>query len=131
MITGDRRANGKSGTQISGTAAGGGAATTTFVKPSDNIGTKTIPDYAGYAGKFIYTITIPGCSSPGKVFVGQRKDPFAVNLGTIFDLVNVPSAAFLLDANNKDAVQIRWPTRTSPRWLSKCRPPAWSAAATR
>ena len=28
--------------------------------------------------------------------MGQRKDPFAVNLGVIFDLVNVPSAAFLL-----------------------------------
>ena len=27
---------------------------------------------------------------PAKVFVGQRKDPFAVNLGTIFDLVNAP-----------------------------------------
>ncbi len=74
-----------------------------FAKPSDNIGTKTIPNYAAYAAKFIYTVNIPGCSVPGKVFVGQRKDPFAVNLGTIFDLVNVPSAAFLLDINNKDA----------------------------
>ena len=27
---------------------------------------------------------------PGKEFAGQRKDPFAVNLGTIFDLVNAP-----------------------------------------
>ena len=27
---------------------------------------------------------------PARVFVGQRKDPFAVNLGTIFDLVNAP-----------------------------------------
>jgi hypothetical protein len=27
---------------------------------------------------------------PAKVFVGQRQDPFAVNLGTIFDLVNAP-----------------------------------------
>ena len=35
------------------------------------------------------------------MFVGQRKDPFAVNLGAIFDLVNVAairrSSAFLLD----------------------------------
>ncbi len=101
MITGERRANGKSGVKISGTAPGG-TATTTFAKPSDNIGTKTIPDYAGYAAKFVYAITIPGCSTPGKVFVGQRKDPFAVNLGTIFDLVNVPDAAFLLNPANKD-----------------------------
>ncbi len=35
---------------------------------------------------------IPGCAQPGKVFVGQRQDPFAVNLGTIFDLVNAPLA---------------------------------------
>jgi hypothetical protein len=76
--------------------------TTTFAKPSDNIGTKTIPDYAAYAAKFIYAINIPGCTTPGKVFVGQRKDPFAVNLGTIFDLVHAP-ASFLLDNNNRDA----------------------------
>jgi hypothetical protein len=29
---------------------------------------------------------------PAKLFVGQRQDPFAVNLGTIFDLVNAPLA---------------------------------------
>ena len=56
----------------------------------DNIGTKTIPDYTGYAAKHIYSVNIPGCGQPGKVFVGQRKEPFAVNLGTIFDLVNAP-----------------------------------------
>ena len=67
--------------------AGGGA---TFNKPVDNIGVKTIPDYAGYAAQHIYNVTIPGCAMPGKVFVGQRKDPFAVNLGVIFDLVNAP-----------------------------------------
>ena len=46
---------------------------------------------------------IPGCATQGKVFVGQRQDPFAVNLGVIFDLINVPSAAFILDPANKDA----------------------------
>ena len=61
-----------------------------FDKPSDNIGTKTIPDYAGYAAKHIYTVAIPGCAFPGKVFVGQRQEAFAVNLGVIFDLVNAP-----------------------------------------
>ena len=76
--------------------------TKTFAKPSDNIGVKTIPDYAAYAAKFIYSVTIPGCDTPGKVFVGQRKDPFAVNLGTIFDLINAP-ASFLLDNSQKDA----------------------------
>ncbi|ALV07188.1 DUF4331 domain-containing protein [Roseateles depolymerans] len=83
VVRGDRR----SGTRASVTNAAGGA---TFDKPVDNIGKKTIGDYAAYAAKHIYTVSIPGCSQPGKVFVGQRKDPFAVNLGTIFDLVNAP-----------------------------------------
>jgi hypothetical protein len=91
----------RTGTKAAVTNAAGGSAT--FDKPSDNIGSKTIPNYAAYAAKHIYSVNIPGCTTPGKVFVGQRKDPFAVNLGVIFDLVNVPSAAFLLDNNNKDA----------------------------
>jgi hypothetical protein len=81
---GDRR---KGSTAAVTNASGGG---TTFPKPVDNIGVKTIPDYAGYAAQHIYTVNIPGCAMPAKVFVGQRQDPFAVNLGTIFDLVNAP-----------------------------------------
>ena len=76
-----------------------------FEKPVDNIGTKTIADYPTYAGQHVHTVTIPGCpvgKDQGKVFVGQRAEGFAVNLGTIFDLVNAP-AAFLLDPANKDA----------------------------
>ena len=88
VIRGDRRHEWERRSSI--TNASGGSST--FDKPVDNIGTKTIPDYTGYAAKHIYNVSIPGCSMPGKVFVGQRKDPFAVNLGTIFDLVNVPLA---------------------------------------
>jgi hypothetical protein len=62
---------------------------TTFGKPFDNIGAKSIANYASYANSFIHTITIPGCSTPGRVFVGQRQDPFVVNLGETFDLVNI------------------------------------------
>jgi hypothetical protein len=80
--------------------AGGG---TTFDKPVDNIGTKTIPDYAAYAAKHIYQVNIPGCSQPGQLFVGQRKEPFAVNLGTIFDLVNAP-VSFIADRANAGKV---------------------------
>ena len=86
LMRGDRR----SGQRSAVTNATGGSAT--FDKPVDNIGTKTIPDYAGYAAKHIYTVNIPGCSMPAKLFVGQRKEAFAVNLGTIFDLVNAPLA---------------------------------------
>jgi hypothetical protein len=86
VVRGDRR----SGTSAAVTNATGGS--TTFDKPVDNIGVKTIPDYAAYAAKHVYNVNIPGCSAPGKVFVGQRKDPFAVNLGVIFDLVNASVA---------------------------------------
>jgi hypothetical protein len=83
LATGDRRM----GTIAAVTDAASGSKT--FAKPLDNIGAKSIADYAGYAAAFIHTITIPGCSTPGKVFVGQRQDPFVVNLGETFDLVNI------------------------------------------
>jgi Domain of unknown function (DUF4331) len=86
VVRGDRR----TGTaQMVKNAANGSA---TFDKPVDNIGMKTIADYPAYAAKHVYNVNIPGCSQPGRVFVGQRQDPFAVNLGTIFDLVNAPVA---------------------------------------
>ena len=61
----------------------------TFFKPVDNIGNKSIDNYPAYAANFIYSVAIPGCATPGRVFVGQRKDGFVVNLGEIFDLVNL------------------------------------------
>jgi hypothetical protein len=60
-----------------------------FFKPADNIGNKSIANYPAYAANFVYNVTIPGCATPGRVFVGQRKDGFVVNLGEIFDLVNL------------------------------------------
>ena len=65
---------------------------TVFWKPLDNIGNKSIPDYAAYAANFVYPIAIPGCTTPGRVFVGQRKEGFVVNLGEVFDLVNLDPA---------------------------------------
>jgi hypothetical protein len=65
------------------------AAGNTFYKPADNIGNKTISDYVLYANKHIANIAFMGCGAVGNVFVGQRKDPFVVNLGEIFDLVNI------------------------------------------
>jgi Domain of unknown function (DUF4331) len=59
-----------------------------FIKPVDNIGQKTLPDYAAYANGHIYNIRIPGCATAGRVFAGQRKDSFVVNLGETFDLIN-------------------------------------------
>lgn len=90
MVRGDRR----TGTRSAVTNANGGSAV--FDKPVDNIGTKSIPNYKAYADQHIYSVTIPGCTTPGKVFVGQRKDSFAVNLGQTFDLINIkaPATAF-------------------------------------
>jgi hypothetical protein len=82
LVTGDRR----TGTRAAVTNAHDGG--TEFFKPIDDVGDKTVPSYAAYANKFIYAITIPGCSTQGRVFVGQRADAFAVNLGPTFDSVN-------------------------------------------
>ncbi len=60
-----------------------------FGYPFDNVGEKSTPNgYAAFADFFIQNATIPGCGD-AKVFAGQRKEPFAVNLGEIFDLVNL------------------------------------------
>jgi hypothetical protein len=76
-----------------------------FTKPTDNIGCKSFGDagtgtncldddstsgasYDTYAKQFIYNVNIPGCAGEGRLFVGQRKDPFVVNLGETFDLIN-------------------------------------------
>lgn len=64
----------------------------TFIKPIDNIGNKSIPEYAEYANAHIYNVRLPGCSTRGRLFVGQRKEGFGVNLGEVFDLVNIPTA---------------------------------------
>ncbi|MCG8537556.1 MAG: DUF4331 domain-containing protein, partial [Pseudomonadales bacterium] len=60
-----------------------------FKKPADYIGTKSIADYDRYAADHVYDIAMEGCAGEGRVFVGQRKEPFVVNLGEIFDLVNL------------------------------------------
>lgn len=62
--------------------------TNIFIKPFDNIGMKSIPDYLGYSNRFVYRTMLPGCATEARVFVGQRREGFAVNLGEVFDLIN-------------------------------------------
>jgi hypothetical protein len=86
------RGNRRTGTASMVTDASTGS--TTFAKPIDNIGAKTIANYPSYAGSFIHTINVPGCmvngaQATGRVFVGQRQDGFVLNLGEVFDLVNI------------------------------------------
>lgn len=61
----------------------------TFKKPVDYIGSKSFSDYESYAQAHVFPVTIPNCSDSGRVFVGQRNEGFAVNLGQVFDLVNL------------------------------------------
>jgi hypothetical protein len=85
LVTGPAR----SGNAQAVTNAANGSAT--FTRPMDYIGQKTFGSdagYAAYAAQYVYNISIPGCSTQGRVFVGQRKEGFVVNLGEVFDLVD-------------------------------------------
>ncbi len=91
IVRGDRRTGASSAvTKTAGAAS--------FEKPVDYIGVKTLGNaaaYTTYANRHIHDIRIPGCPAgkdTGKVFVGQRQEGFAVNLGPIFDLVNATAA---------------------------------------
>ena len=84
MVKGDRR----TGTRTHLASAAG---VTEFDKPIDNVGDKTFGSATGYetyANQHIYDIVIPGCGA-GRVFVGQRKEPFYIAVGKIFDLFNL------------------------------------------
>jgi len=107
LVRGKRREN--PATAISNPSGG-----TSFNKPADNVGAKSfdttganplgtqspasgtpVPStsgYATYANNFVYNnVVIPGCSATGsRIFVGQRAESFAVNLGPTFDLVDAP-----------------------------------------
>jgi hypothetical protein len=84
----------RSGTVAAVTDANSGD--TQFIKPVDNIGQKSIPDYETYANQHIYDVNIPGCDVPGsRLFVGQRREGFYINLGEIFDLINIPPEELL------------------------------------
>src|SRR3954462_723745 len=56
------------------------------VAPSD-VGPKTFPNYGALASAAVH-----GLSGGGKVFSGQREDPFYVDLGTTFDAINFRKA---------------------------------------
>ncbi|MBC7501565.1 MAG: DUF4331 domain-containing protein [Herminiimonas sp.] len=99
VVRGDRRSGSRAAVSDAGTGG------TTFDKPIDNIGNKSISNYPAYAAKHVYNINIPGCNTPGKMFVGQRKDPFVVNLGETFDLINIKAPATAFDPNAEKAAK--------------------------
>ena len=95
LLSGDRRSGDR--TTISDSVSG----ESTFLKPLDYIGEKTLGDSAEYtlyaqslsnSGSLYNDIVISGCpagAQQARVFVGQRKDSFSVNLGRVFDLINL------------------------------------------
>ncbi|TWI69551.1 uncharacterized protein DUF4331 [Pseudoduganella lurida] len=98
IVRGDRRTGTR--TRLTGT---GGA--TSFDKPVDNIGDKSFGSATGYetyANQHIYNVTIPGCSGQGRVFVGQRKEPFYIAVGKIFDLFNLNPLGAEVGGNKND-----------------------------
>ena len=101
LIRGKRRSNGSDATKL--TNRTGGASV--FDKPVDNIGDKVFGSatgYATYAGQHIYEVAIPGCATPGRVFVGQRKEPFYIAVGKAFDLFNLDPLGPETGGNNND-----------------------------
>jgi hypothetical protein len=98
MILGNRRTG---VAQYLSNAADG---TIIFTKPVDNIGNKTLPDYNSYANAYMYNVLIPGCPTPGRLFVGQRKDPFVVNLGETLDLINLSNPLGPVDGEQDSLV---------------------------
>ena len=95
VVRGDRRTGtpefarnaGNGNSSNSGNPGNTSAAATTFRKPLDNIGMKSIADYATYADNHIYRFDMGACGE-GRVFAGQRREGFAVNVGELFDLYN-------------------------------------------
>jgi len=75
-----------------------------FDKPVDNIGDKSFGGTAGYetyANQHVYDVAIPGCGT-GRMFVGQRKEPFYIAVGKIFDLFNLDPLGAEVGGNPND-----------------------------
>jgi uncharacterized protein DUF4331 len=105
---------------------GGGVRTTTLADgliavPSD-VGPRTMPHYDALAGQGVYDV-----GHGVRVFAGQRDDPFAIDLGAVFDTLNLRAPgtdmlsgfnvhsvalelpASMLTADGKDAAHTAYP----------------------
>ncbi|MEO8565095.1 MAG: DUF4331 domain-containing protein [Betaproteobacteria bacterium] len=63
-----------------------------YAVPS-NVGPRTMPDYQALAQKGIYTL-----ANGGQVFAGQRDETFYIDLGAVFDTLNLRRTPPLLSA---------------------------------
>jgi len=107
--------------------------TGTFDKPFDYAGTKTYGgegNYETYANEFIQTTTIPGCSMPAKVFVGQRNEAFKISVkfliwstlchstGTVRHEQGMAQAFPVAVRRTLSGITSRVPTSRRSRWKS-------------
>jgi len=63
-----------------------------------NVGPRTMPDYAGLTAQGIYEI-----NKGIRVFAGQRQDPFYIDLGAVFDTLNLRRAPLPVLTAEEDA----------------------------
>jgi hypothetical protein len=68
-----------------------------FAVPS-NVGPRTMPDYQSLASQGIYNL-----SNGVRVFAGQREDPFYIDLGAVFDTLNLRRTPLPLLTTAEDA----------------------------
>lgn len=74
--------------------------------PPNNVGENSIPDYDAVAAQGIHDL--PG---GGKVFAGQRDDPFFIDLGASFDLLQLRPGGALdtVDGFNTNSIVLQVP----------------------
>lgn len=81
---------------MSSLASGGTNATelaSGLIAVPSNVGPRTMPNYAALAEQGVYNLT-----GGGRVFAGQRQDPFYIDLGGVFDTLNLRRTPPLLTA---------------------------------
>jgi len=83
-----------------------------FAVPS-NVGPRTMPDYDALAAQGIYDLP-----NGARVFAGQRDDPFYIDLGAVFDTLNLRAPGTdMLSGFNVHTIALEVPAS----WLTKDR----------
>ena len=83
-----------------------------FAVPS-NVGPRTMPDYEALAAQGIYDL-----GDGARVFAGQRDDPFYIDLGAVFDTLNLRDPGTdMLSGFNVHTIALEVPAS----WLTKDR----------
>jgi hypothetical protein len=83
-----------------------------FAVPS-NVGPRTMPNYDALAAQGIYTL-----DGGARVFAGQRDDPFYIDLGAVFDTLNLRAPGTdMLSGFNVHTIALEVPAS----WLTKDR----------